>query len=151
MALNSLRRFGSPLAVALELKAEQGADDRAQLFALVVEGEEVTRLGIFAYEQKVEDADGLVAFELGELVHDPTLEVRLRSKADREQLNRAYLLRHGSPPLSSVIILVLTPKSIGGSDPAGHAASSQRPGGTPGLLHRGRNACSSSSPSCTTP
>ena len=63
VALDLLLRLGKLITITLELEAQQSAYDRAQLLALVIEGEKITRLGIFAYEQQVEDADGLVAFE----------------------------------------------------------------------------------------
>src|SRR3712207_4492335 len=53
---------------------------------------------MLAYEQQIEYADGVVAFESLELVDDPALEVCVRGKADRHKLYRSYLLRHHSPP-----------------------------------------------------
>src|SRR3712207_9413647 len=53
---------------------------------------------MLAYEQQIEYADGVVAFESLELVDDLTLEVCVRGKADRHKLYRSYLLRHHSPP-----------------------------------------------------
>jgi hypothetical protein len=94
VALCTCGRSALRLAVALEREAKQRADDRAQIFALVVEGEEISRLGILAYEQKVQDANGLVALQPFELVHNPALEIRLRGKADHHELDRSYLLRH---------------------------------------------------------
>ena len=49
--------------LALELKAKERADDGSQLFSLVVEGQEIARLSVLPHEQKIKDADGLVALE----------------------------------------------------------------------------------------
>ena len=51
-----------------------------RLFALVVEGEEIPRLGILAHEKEVQDANGLVALQPFEFVHDPALEPASGSK-----------------------------------------------------------------------
>jgi hypothetical protein len=60
VALHSFQRFVWSPAVVLELESEQRADDRAKIFALVVEGDKIPCLGILAHEQKVQDANGLV-------------------------------------------------------------------------------------------
>src|SRR5215207_7815652 len=100
MALD-LRQFRWLLA--FEIEAKQRADDGSQLFSLVVEGEEVTRLGVLPHEQKVKDADRLVAFEVCEFVHDPAFEPGVRVEPYRKQLDRSYILSHPSPPSPFVV------------------------------------------------
>ena len=81
----SFRRSVWLPAVVLEIEAEERADDGAQLLALVVEGEEISRLGILAYEQKVQDADRLVALELSSSSMILPSNSGVRVEADRQQ------------------------------------------------------------------
>src|SRR5829696_5154409 len=118
VALHAFGRFVWSPAFFLELESEQRADDRAQLLALVVKREYISRLGILAYEQKVQDANGLVALQPLELVHDPALELRIRGEADRHELNRPYFLCHRSPPsVVHRVTLLLPPPCPGRSLP----------------------------------
>src|SRR5215203_5055108 len=100
------------LAIILELEPQQSTDDRAQIFPLVVEGAEVSRFGIPGQEKEVQDADGLVTLQPLELGHDPALEIRIRGKAYRQELDRPYFLCHREPPSVGRVMTFLPPCSL---------------------------------------
>src|SRR5215204_5086977 len=75
------------------------------LLALIVEGEEVTRLGVLSHEQKVKNADRLVTLQVCEFVHDSAFEPGVRVETYRKQLHRSYILSHPSPPVPFVVCL----------------------------------------------
>jgi hypothetical protein len=83
------RRCGS---VRVELDAEQRADDAAEVRgARVLERHRLVRVGVPGDEEHVEDTHRPLAFELGELVDDPPLEVRTGVEPDADELDRADL------------------------------------------------------------
>src|SRR5215208_2565066 len=115
--------------LAFEIEAKECPDDGSQLFSLVVKGEEVTRLGVLSHEQKVQDADRLVALEVCEFVHDPAFEPGVRVEAYRQQLDRAYILRHFSPPSLFVAVCLRCRGLINSALVSGLAGCSWPPSG----------------------
>src|SRR5215204_1622318 len=99
------------------------------LLALIVKGEEVTRLGILSHEQKVKDADRLVTLEVCEFVHDSAFEPGVRVEAYRQQLDRAYILSHPSPPSPFVALHLICRGLISSALVSGLAGCSWPPNG----------------------
>src|SRR5215210_4461146 len=82
-----------PLAVALELEAEQGTDDPSEILSLVVESDEVSTPLVLGHEEEVEDPDRPTLLQSRQLRHDPAFEVRLRAEPDGNELDWSNL-RH---------------------------------------------------------